>query len=280
MIVVDEKALETISRSFVVPPRPEILAQLKDTMEQEEPSLLDVADIISKDIAISAAILKLINSPIFGLARSVSDIRQAAMFIGLDGLYSLVQALKLKEAFVSENSVVDLTQFWDEAEEIAKTALFIGGRLKSEIPGENLYTLGLFHDCGIPMLATKYDNYGDVLAKAANNYDKSLAQLEDRVYETNHAILGYYIASSWFLPKDICQIILRHHDKDVLTKLDGSEEQLSFAVLKMAENLVHEERKFAPSTEWHFLRSSVLEVLGFTDYDYVDIKEELADTVF
>ena len=280
MIEVNDEALKAINRSFVIPPRPEILTQLKDVMSGDDPSLMDISDIISKDMAISAAILKLINSPVFGLARTVSDIRQAVMFLGFDGIYSLVQGLKLKEAFSSSKCSINLNQFWDAAEEIAQVALFIGGKIKSEVPGENLYTLGLFHDCGIPIMATKYENYADVYANSAQNFQETLVSLEDRAFKTNHATLGYFIASNWFLPKDICQIILRHHEKDFLNNGEGSVDQLSYAALKMAENMVHEERRFSPSPEWHYLKESVLDMLGFTDDDYNDMKEDLADSVF
>ena len=280
MIEVNEEALKVINRSFVIPPRPEILAELKAVMDGDDPSLMDISDIISKDIAISAAILKLINSPVFGLARTVSDIRQAVMFLGFDGVYSLVQGLKLKEAFSSSKCSINLHQFWDSAEEIAQVALFIGGKIKSEVPGENLYTLALFHDCGVPVMATKYDDYADVYANAAQNFQENLVTLEERAFKTNHAVVGYYISSNWYLPKDICQIILRHHEQDFLNSGEGTVEQLSFAVLKMAENIVHEERHYGPSTEWHIFKESVLDTLGFTDDDYNDIKEDLSEAVF
>ena len=115
MIEVNQDVLQQINKSFVIPPHPELLADLKALSEQEEPLLADVADVIAKDVAISAAILKTINSPAFGLARTVSDIRQAVMFLGLEGAFSLVQGLKLKEAFDPTKSCISLNKFWENS---------------------------------------------------------------------------------------------------------------------------------------------------------------------
>tara|TARA_Y100000034_G_scaffold128793_2_gene184034 strand:+ start:57 stop:902 length:846 start_codon:yes stop_codon:yes gene_type:complete len=277
MIDVDEKVLDNINRSFIIPPRPEILAELKHVMDSDDPNLADISNIISKDVAISAAILKLINSPAFGLARTVSDIKQAVMFLGFDGVYSLVQGLKLKQAFAAEKCSISLERFWDTAEEIAQVALYIGGQIKAKVPGENLYTLGLFHDCGIPVMAMKYEDYVKVLSESNRNYHETQCELEQQRYQTDHAVIGYYIATSWHLPKDICQLILRHHDRDYLKNIEGSVDQLSFAVLKMAENIVYSERRHVAAPDWVYIKESALDVLGFTDDDYNDLKEDIAD---
>lgn len=280
MIDVDDKVLENINRSFIIPPRPEILAELKEIMDREDPSLADISEVISKDVALSAAILKLINSPAFGLARTVSDIKQAVMFLGFQGVYSLVQGLKLKQAFAAGKCSISLERFWDNAEEIAQVALYIGGQIKAKVPGENLYTLGLFHDCGVPVLAMKYQDYVKVLGEANRNYHETQCELEQKHYNTDHCTIGYFISTSWHLPKDICQLILRHHDRDYLNNIDGSIDQLSFAVLKMAENIVYSERRHVASPDWVHVKECVLDVLGFSEDDYNDLKDDISDFVF
>lgn len=280
MIDVDDKVLDNINRSFIIPPRPEILAELKNIMDQEDPNLTDISEVISKDVALSAAILKLINSPAFGLARTVSDIKQAVMFLGFNGVYSLVQGLKLKQAFATGKCSISLERFWDSAEEIAQVALYIGSQIKAKVPGENLYTLGLFHDCGVPVLAMKFDDYVKVLGEANRNYEQTQCEIEQQRYNTDHATIGYFISTSWHLPKDICKLILRHHDRDFLNNIDGSVEQLSFAALKMAENIVYTERRHVASPDWAHVKESVLDVLGFSEDDYNDLKEDVSDFVF
>ena len=99
MIDVNVLTMKEVNRTLVIPPRPEILTQLKKIIDSEDPSLLEIANIVAQDVAISSATLKLVNSPILGLSRTVTDIRQAVMFLGFNGIHTLVQGIKLKETF-------------------------------------------------------------------------------------------------------------------------------------------------------------------------------------
>jgi HD-like signal output (HDOD) protein len=196
MIVVNEQVLSDVNKNFIIPPRPQILNDLELLASAQEPSLSDAAEIIAKDVAIASAILKIVNSPAYGLVRSVSNIKQAIMFLGWNGIEALVPSLKLKQMFAQNECCISLERFWDTASEIADVNMIIGQRLNN-VPVEYLYTLGLFHDCGIVPMAIKYDDYVNVLHGSNRSSKESLVDIEDRVYGANHAIIGYYLASSW-----------------------------------------------------------------------------------
>lgn len=276
-IQVDDKVLADIGRGFAIPARPELLLELQNIMQQSEPKLDDVAALIAKDVATSATILKTINSPLYGLARSISDIKKSVRYIGLNGVYSLVTTCLIKQGYDQKDCAIELESFWNNANNIANAAVFIGSQIKHRISAEKLFTIGLFHDCGIPAMAMKYDNYKTTFEFAQQNPSKTLPQIEEHVYQVNHAILGYYVASSWRLPKDICQLILRHHDRELLHTLDQSEFQLAFAILKTAENLVSEYKDFRATADWTYLKDSVFTVLEIDDEDYADWHEDLQE---
>jgi HD-like signal output (HDOD) protein len=279
VIEVNSQVLDQINKSFVIPPRPQLIVDLQELQKQAEPSIMDAAEIISKDVAISAAILKTINSPAFGLARTISDIKQAVMFIGLTGVFSLVQGLKLKQAFDPSKSCISLERFWDNAAEVAEVAMLIGNFVKSKVPIENLYTIGLFHDCGIPPMAIKFNDYVDALDKSNKDFERTLVDIEEKTYSTNHAVIGYYLANSWHLPKDICQLILRHHDLSLLDHIEDSQEQICFAVLKLAEQMVSSVRRLTPCPEWHHVNKKVLDILGIGDDELSDLKEDVEELI-
>ena len=89
MIEINKKILSDVSKGFSIPAKPDILQALQDELAGE-PELYRVADIIAADVATSAAVLKIINSPFYGLSRTISDIRQAVMFLGLENITNLV----------------------------------------------------------------------------------------------------------------------------------------------------------------------------------------------
>lgn len=277
MIEVNEQILNDINRNFIIPPKPELLTQLQNLITHDDAPLTDAADVIVKDLAISSAILKIINSPAYGLARTVSDIKQAVMFLGWDGVNALVQGLKLKQMFATENSCISLERFWDTSTEIANVNMIIGQRFKNQITIESLYTLGLFHDCGVPPMAIKYDSYLTALHAANNSDNETIIEIEERLYKTNHAVIGYYFSNSWHLPKEICYLILNHHDVTMLDEVIDSEMQVRFAILKMSENLVNLVRRGSSLPEWGIIEAKVLDVLHLNDDEYLDLQEDVID---
>ena len=99
-------------------------------------------------------------------------------------------------------------------------------------------------------------------------------------YQTNHAVVGYFIASTWQLPRNICQQVLLHHDHSFLDKAEQGNEQLMFSVIKMAENIVNLHFSCRNSTDWIHLKDSVLEMLYFSEDDYKDMIEEIDEQLF
>jgi len=277
MIVVNEQVLSDVNKNFIIPPKPQILNDLELLASAQEPSLSDAAEIIAKDVAIASAILKIVNSPAYGLVRSVSDIKQAIMFLGWNGIEALIPALKLKQMFLQKTCCISLERFWDNASEIANVNMIVGQRVKNKIPVEYLYTLGLFHDCGIVPMAIKYDDYVNVLHGSNRSSKESLVDIEDRVYGANHAIIGYYLASSWHLPRDICQLILRHHDLSLLEDTSDPNQQLCFCVLKLSESIVNSILRDEKIKDWERLEPFILKKLNMSEDEYIDLQEEVID---
>ncbi|MCJ8319113.1 MAG: HDOD domain-containing protein [Colwellia sp.] len=277
MLEINEQVLSDIGRGFSVPAQPELLVKLHRLMAEQEIDLNTIADTISQDIAVSATILKTINSPLYGLARSISDIKKSVRYIGLNGINTLVTSSLIKQSFKQHDCSIVLDDFWQNSSNIANTAVHIGKTIKQNLSSEKLFTLGLFHDCGIPVMSMKYSDYQHTLDHAQNTPSIILPEVEEVTYGVNHATIGYFVASSWRLPKDICQLILRHHDRDFLYKLDGSEPQLCYAILKLAENIVYLHKHFHPNADWAYIGESTLTVLDLDEDDVQDIIEDVSD---
>ncbi|MCM5507288.1 MULTISPECIES: HDOD domain-containing protein [Vibrio] len=165
MIDIDEGKMASVISSFQVPAKPKALSELQEIMKASEPDINLVADLISSDIGLSSAILKVINSPYYGMSRTISEIKQAVMIIGLTTINSLVTSLLLKSALQGKASI-SLERFWDDSLDVANAMLFIGNRIKDKVPIDMLYTVGLFHNCGIPLLALRFDDYDDLYTQA------------------------------------------------------------------------------------------------------------------
>ena len=275
MFDLDNKKMAKVISSFQIPIKPEILSRIQELMKVDEPDIEDIANLISSDVGLSAAILKIINSPFYGMNRRISEIKQAVMMLGIKTINGLVTALLLKASFKGTSSI-SLERFWDDAQDIANAMSYVGNKVKNEVPVDMLYTIGLFHDCGVPMLALKYPDYKNVLIEA-NQLGRNSAQLEESYYGTSHTVLGYYVASSWHLPKEICRLISQHHELDYLKYNPEPEQQLIYAVLKIAENMVERVKRQNESPDWQHVQNEVLEILGISSVDYNDLEDDFGE---
>ena len=274
MFNLDEKKMAQVTSGFHVPVKPKILTEIDTLMGKDEPDIEAISQLISSDVGLSAAILKIINSPLYGMNRRISEIKQAVMMLGLKTVNSLVTATLLKQSFMGDASI-SLERFWDDANDIANAMTFIGKKVKSMVPVEVLYTIGLFHDCGIPLLAMKFPNYKDVLIEA-NTSKEDLVVVEERHFNSNHAVLGFYVSSSWHLPKEICQLILQHHDNNYVLGKAEDEYKIAFAALQAAINMVERAKRFNYSVQWQESEELLLDVLGITAADYADIEDDFS----
>jgi HD-like signal output (HDOD) protein len=261
MLNVDQSVLDDIGRGFSVPAQPKLLLELLTLMADANPDIHAISRAISKDIAVSATILKTINSPLYGLGRTITDIKMSVNYIGIFGVVRLVTGSLLKKSFDPKNCSIDLEDFWQLTSDIANVAMSLGQRYKPDIANDRFFSLGLFHACGVPVMAMKYNDYQQLLDNALTTPELALTELEEKHYGVNHATIGYYVASSWRLPKDVCQIILQHRDRNFISRLDGSQEQDLFAVLKLSEYLVSMKYLDCPSADWSYVQENVCKVL-------------------
>ena len=278
MLIVDQSVLDDIGRGFSVPAQPTLLLEIFKLMAETEPDTNAISHAISKDIALSAAILKTINSPRYGLNRTITDIKMSVNYIGVSGVVMLVTGSLLKKSFDATNSSINLEDFWLLTSDIANAATVIGQRFKPNIARDKFFSLGLFHACGIPVMAMKYDNYQELLDKALTSPKFSLHNLEDNCYGVNHTTIGYYVASSWRIPRDVCQIILQQHDRNYIKNQDSKVQQDLYAVLKLSEQLISLKYSDSDSADWRFVSDNVTQVLNIDDKQLALLITEFTDS--
>lgn len=265
MLIVDQSVLDDIGRGFSVPAQPKLLLELLTLMAEANPDINAISRAISKDIAVSATILKTINSPLYGLGRTITDIKMSVNYIGIFGVVMLVTGSLLKKSFDPKSCSINLEDFWQVTSDIANAAMLLGQRYKPEIANDRFFSLGLFHACGVPVMAMKYNDYQQLLDNALTTPEIALTQAEEQHYGVNHATIGYYVASSWRLPKDVCQIILQHRDRNFISELNGSQEQDLFAVLKLSEQLISMKYSDFSSADWPYVQENVCKILAIDE---------------
>jgi HD-like signal output (HDOD) protein len=164
------------------------------------------------------------------------------------------------------------------------TSLTLAKRVGSQTVDES-YALGLFHDCGIPLMLKRFPQYMEVLEEAYANAspDTRVVDTENRALNTNHAVVGYFTAKSWRLPEHVTNAIANHHNALAIFQDDsGRNAPLKnlLAVLKMAEHICASHRVLGNQTidhEWNSIGHLVLDYMGLSDYDFENLKESIRE---
>jgi HD-like signal output (HDOD) protein len=275
MIAITQDVINHVSEGFSIPSMPSILIEVQEICADPNGDLTDLARVISTDIGLSSAILKTINSPIYGMNRAISDISQAVMLLGMGSVATLISGILIKQSFQGE-AAIRFERLWDNASLVAETMVFIGQNIEDKIPPENLYTAGLFHDCGIAAMSMKFSStYLETLLAANEDHSRTQVEYENEYHQSNHAVVGYFIASGWKLPRDICKVILNHHEADFLQYNKNNMENLVYATLKIADNLVSSLKRRQNIEGWNDVKESCYVQLGINEDIYQDLSEDL-----
>ena len=275
--------IQQVLQGISVPPQPQIMVDLQMEQVMPSPDLRAIAKLIGQDPGLSGALLKLVNSPFFGLTNRIASIQQAVNLLGCNTVINLINAQSIRGELTDE-AIVTLNRFWDTAQDVAMTCLTLAKRIGYHSPDE-AYTLGLFHNCGIPLMIKRFPNYMNVLeeAYASATGERRVVDTENRLLNTNHAVVGYFTAKSWNLPLHLCEAIASHHNALAIFTEDSSRDaQLKtlLAILKMAEHICESHLVLGNQPddhEWQSIEQLVLEYVGLSGYDFENLRESIRD---
>ena len=272
-IELTDEQIRSVLQGISVPPQPQIMVDLQMEQVMPDPDLRAIARLISQDPGLSGALLKTVNSPFFGLANRIASIQQAVNLLGCRSVINLINAQSIRGE-LTDAAIVTLNRFWDSALDVASTCLALAKRIGHPAPDE-AYTLGLFHNCGIPLMLTRFPGYMEVLEEAYGSVgpETRITDIENRVLNTNHAVVGYFVARSWKLPQHLCEAIANHHNAMALFSDEWSDPQIKtlLAILKMAEHICACHRVLGGQPEdheWDAVAQLVLEYVGLSGYDF------------
>lgn len=270
-------AAEQALSGIHLPPCPAALLAVMEEARSTDPDPGRIARLISQDAGLSAPLIKLANSPYSGLRHKVSSIQQAVTVLGLKNTVNLLTNVALR-ANIKLN-LPGMDEFWNRSSMTALAA----SRIAAQVPGtsrEDAYTVGLFHDCGIPVLMQKHTDYLkdiDEMSTLSGN----ICIAENTRYSTTHAVVGNLLARNWLLPPNICRAISRHHDLAVFTNVtDSASAEICnwVSIIQAAEYIVDSHLNLR-SREWLMWQPLVLEYLQFSAQEFDELRSDIADAL-
>lgn len=192
------------SLDIAIPAQPEALVKLSLLMAEEDLNLAAMSQLIESDMALAAAVLKAVNSSLYGLKGRVQSVQQAVTYLGMREVAGITFEMGLRAAFPP---AAELEPLWQRAGLRGSLMGSLAQRLA--LDAWAAHSAGLFEECGKAVLFRHAaDHYRSMLRAAASDTD--LLLLEHTGFGVSHDALGAALCDSWGLSPDAVTSV-RHH---------------------------------------------------------------------
>ncbi len=261
--VVTPEVKQVIGAMDRLPSLPSLYLELREALDSDTANSQLLGNIIQKDIGMTAKILKLVNSPFFGLRRTVTNAQDAVSYLGIETIKVLVLANGIFEATQPLKSrLFTLEDLWHHSMAVASSAKAIAkAEGKDRSFQDECFVGGMLHDIGILVLSggfpEAYDRAGArVLAEHLTVPEAELAE-----FGCTHAEVGAYLLGLWGLPPEILRIIRMHHGAGL-----EQEPQLTPALVVHAADVLAGMGKGHPLFEHAHFHLEAIEHAGLRDH--------------
>lgn len=201
---------EMIGQVQKLPAMPAVAVEVLQSMAGADIDIDTLARHITQDQVITAQVLRVANSPFYGLQSRVGSIHDAIMVVGLSAIRSLVLAASVMSGLPAIRSPgFSQNRFWRHVLGTAVAAQALARPLKR--PPEALFLAGLLHDIGrLAMLVLYPGDFATVQGIAAAR-DCRLEDAERSHFGYDHSEVGAALARRWNFPADIVDALAWHH---------------------------------------------------------------------
>lgn len=193
-----------------LPAIPAIANRVMQAAESDDTSADDLRAILETDPGLSARVLRIANSSIYGFSRSVETLRHAITLLGFKQVESLVLASSLRDVF--SNFGLSEKLLWEHATAAGVAASQLAAYKEIDVPRDSAFSAGLLHDVGkIAFTNVFRERYNAVTSRVYNDGTPT-TQAEFDEFGFDHTTLGALVAEKWKLPKNLVHAIRHHHD--------------------------------------------------------------------
>ncbi len=206
----DQRLIDKVLDCPRLPSLPAIAVRVVEMCRDHTVSVRDIGQLLSHDPALSARILRTINSSYYGLRQPVTTVPHAVAMLGLESVKMLALGFSLAPILQdSGGNRFDPTALWRRSLGSAVGAAAIARRIGLDNPDE-AFIAGLLQDLGvIALVTTLHGKYATLLNEAGGRHSR-LLDLERRTFDVDHTVVGEQLARRWTLPPTLVAAIRWH----------------------------------------------------------------------
>ncbi len=257
---------------------PVVTIKIIEIVERPDGTARELHDVIRHDPALSARILRVVNSAFYGLPGQVGDVDRATLLLGGAAVKNIAVAASLTQMFNGRQHphLFHAKELWRHSVAVGVAAQGIARISTGEFAPDEIFLAGLIHDLGLLAARQVFpDKLADV-CRRCNEGERNFLQLELDVIGATHQDLGKALMTKWRFPDQLRAAAGSHHNPETLP----SELQPVAMVLHCADVLCCREKLGLDLTAGNEECSQgLLDALGITVDQLAEVRDGLASAV-
>ncbi len=191
---------------------PHIATEILSMMRNNNATMRHIAVVIEQDPSVTAKILKVANSPLWGYSGRVENVQRALVMLGLKQVSNIVIAISLYSTFakLKPNPFFDRAKFWLHSVGTAQVARKFTSQIGLHFHGEE-FVAGLLHDLGKMVLDQFWGDLFQEIIQEARETSQPIFSVEQKRLGCSHAEIGAYLLQNWNFPSSIVNVLAYHH---------------------------------------------------------------------
>ncbi|MDR1747504.1 MAG: HDOD domain-containing protein [Spirochaetaceae bacterium] len=257
----DVLSREIVSRITDLPQFPENILAINRLLNDPASELMKIAHYVASDPALTADLLRLVNSSAFSLSRKCRSIHEAIKMVGIKGLKNILYSLGSIQTLGS--STAEQRRIWNHCYKTAFYAQYLAKNFpKMHAIIDDAYVCGLLHDMGKIIFSNVHPDLEGHIVSFSSARDIPKELFERLSAGINHAEIGALIAEKWNFPDIIIQTIRFHHNPE------NSPEDIRMlvSVVYLANMLTHYQEQ---QIEYYQFEQGILKKLNITSEEQI-----------
>jgi putative nucleotidyltransferase with HDIG domain len=229
-----EKARDVVAKVGELPPIPSVILESMKLLNDPSSTVKKIQSQILLDQSLTAFILKVANSALYGLRKEVSTVSYAINLMGYNTAKSILTAYLSKNLYSSKGNKLIQTMLWKHSISSAVYGKKIAEHLK-KVSSEEAFISSLLHDIGKGvLLKNKTEEFEEIVQLIYNDNKKSI-EAEQQILGFTHVEVGYLLMKNWRFSENIVDTVIYHHNFQ-----EFSGENLLVPTVSLANKLSHQ----------------------------------------